>query len=67
MGVKKFWMLLVDGTRQTSYRHYTPESAIEEAKRLAVISEKGVTVLEAVYYVVWSAENQSCVGVSLNA
>ena len=51
----KFWMVLVDGTRLTSHQHASLDIARQEAERLLrlpenIVSGRGVTILEAVYY-----------------
>jgi len=49
---EKFWMVLIDGTRSTSYKHTTFDSARIEAERLLKLCEpdRGATILEAVEY-----------------
>lgn len=49
--MKKFWMLLVDGTTYPTRQHHSINDAITEATRLLNLKEnwgKGVTLLEAV-------------------
>ena len=51
----KFWMVLVDGTRLTSHQHASFDIARQEAERLLrlpenIVSGRGVTILEAVFY-----------------
>ena len=51
--MQRFWMVLIDGTRSTSYKHPTLESARIEAERLLRYPDnylKGATILEAVEY-----------------
>jgi len=51
--MEKFWMVLIDGTRATTYKHSSIESARREADRLlkqyySNRADVGVTILEAV-------------------
>jgi len=51
--MEKFWMVLVEGTKTTSYIHYTLDSAKAEAERLASLPRnrgKRVAVLESITY-----------------
>lgn len=47
MSKQKFYMCYVEGGNSPTYKHTTLESAITEAKRLADVTGKEVTILEA--------------------
>ena len=54
----KFWMVLMDDTMSTTYKHESLESARSEAERLLKqdrYNGRGVTILEAIEYgkIVW--------------
>lgn len=46
-----YWMLYVEGGESPKIQHPNKESAITEAKRLAKITGKKVTVLESILFV----------------
>lgn len=48
--MKKFWMLLVDGTETCRKRHYALVEARQEAERLARQEGRTVALLEMVEY-----------------
>lgn len=47
MSKQKFYMCYVEGGNSPTYKHTTLESATTEAKRLADVTGKEVTILEA--------------------
>lgn len=47
MSKQKFYMCYVEGGNSHTYKHTTLESAMTEAKRLADVTGKEVTILEA--------------------
>ena len=47
MSKQKFYMCYVEGGNSPTYKHTTLESAMTEAKRLADVTGKEVTILEA--------------------
>ena len=66
--VGKFWMVYVDGGNAPCHQHETKKSAIEEAKRLLLLSgnqAKTIYVLEAIesccYEIKWET---STLGIS---
>jgi len=51
-GSLNFWMVIVEGSRKTSFKHWDKANAIQEAERLSrlrdVMGKKQVILLEAV-------------------